>query len=41
MCAFFYKIFCQGSGISRCLEELTVDEVKSVVKCQIEKILND
>ena len=32
---------CQGSGISRCLEELTVDEVKSVVKCQIEKILND
>jgi heptosyltransferase-3 len=32
---------CQSSGFSRCLEELTVDEVSEVVNRQIEKILND
>lgn len=31
---------CQGSGISRCLGELTVDEVMSVVEYQISRILN-
>lgn len=30
---------CQGSGISRCLEELTVEEVIPVVKGQIDKII--
>jgi len=29
---------CQGGGFSRCLEELTVDEVLLVVKSQIDKI---
>jgi heptosyltransferase-3 len=31
---------CEGRGISRCLDELTVDDVKSVVKRQIDKIIN-
>ena len=31
---------CEGRGISRCLDELTVDDVKSVVKRQIDKIKN-
>lgn len=31
---------CYGSEFSRCLEELTVEEVKSVVGVQINKILN-
>jgi len=30
---------CQGSGISRCLEELTVEEVMTVVKGQVDGIL--
>ena len=29
---------CEGRGISRCLDELTFDDVKSVVKRQIDKI---
>ena len=28
---------CQGSGISRCLEELTVEAVKTVVKNQMDR----
>ena len=31
---------CEGRGISRCLDELTVDDVKSVVRRQIDKIIN-
>jgi lipopolysaccharide heptosyltransferase III len=31
---------CEGRGISRCLDELTVDDVMSVVKGQIDKIIN-
>lgn len=31
---------CEGRGISRCLDELTVDDVMSVVKVQIDKIIN-
>jgi len=31
---------CEGHGVSRCLDELTVDDVKSVVKRQIDKIKN-
>jgi len=30
---------CQGSGVSRCLEELTVDEVMTTVQHQIDRIL--
>ena len=30
---------CQGSGISRCLEELTVDEVMTVISSQMEKLI--
>lgn len=30
---------CQGSGVSRCLEELTVAEVFAVVKEQIDKVI--
>ena len=30
---------CEGRGISRCLEELTVDDVKSVVRHQIDNNL--
>lgn len=30
---------CQGSGVSRCLEELTFEEVRAVVKTQIDSIL--
>lgn len=37
-CIPCHKKGCQDSGISRCLEELTVNEVISVVKTQIEKI---
>lgn len=29
---------CEGREVSRCLEELTVDEVISAVKCQIEQV---
>ena len=32
---------CEGRGISRCLDELAVDEVISVVKFQIDKIINN
>ena len=31
---------CRGSGVSRCLDELTVDEVLPIVKRQIERILD-
>jgi lipopolysaccharide heptosyltransferase III len=31
---------CEGRGTSRCLDELTVDDVMSVVKCQIDNIIN-
>jgi predicted lipopolysaccharide heptosyltransferase III len=31
---------CEGRGISRCLDELTVDDVISLVKRQIDKIIN-
>lgn len=32
---------CDGSGTSRCLEGLTVDEAMPAVKCQLDRILND
>jgi len=32
---------CYGSEISKCLVELTLDEVKDVVRCQIDKIINN
>jgi lipopolysaccharide heptosyltransferase II len=32
---------CDGKGISRCLEELTVDEVMSAVKDQMDRIIHD
>ena len=32
---------CEGRGISRCLDELAVDEVISVVKYQIDKTINN
>ena len=32
---------CRGSGVSRCLDELTVDEVLPIVKRQIERILDE
>jgi len=32
---------CQGSEISRCLEELALDDVWSVVKAQIDKVLKN
>ena len=31
---------CRGSGVSRCLDELTVDEVLPIVKRQIERIVD-
>jgi heptosyltransferase-3 len=31
---------CRGDGVSRCLDELTVDEVLPIVKRQIERILD-
>lgn len=37
-CVPCHKKGCQGSGVSRCLKELTVDEVIPVVRDQIEKI---
>lgn len=37
-CVPCHKKGCQDNGISRCLEELTVDEVMPIVKDQIKKI---
>ncbi len=38
-CVPCHKRGCQSNGVSRCLEELTVDEVFAVVKEQIDKML--
>ncbi len=39
LCVPCHQKGCQGSGFSRCLEELTVNEVRDAVNFQIDRIL--